>query len=97
MFEIIRAWYHRRKKLKDVYHKHYLLGKMLCAFTYRVLDRVKLDNHTDATLSTFNLMLDETRAVIWKHSTNLNNISVRDRDLGNEFISQEVTTHSKAA
>ena len=97
MFERILAWYHRRKKLKDVYHKHYLIGQMLCAFTYRVIDRIKLDDHADVTLSTFNQMLDEMRALIWKHSTNLNNISVQDRDKGNGFISQEVDTQSKAA
>ena len=97
MLRNIKMWYCRRKMLKDVYHKHHLIGQMLCAFTYRVIDRIKLDDHVDVTLSTFNQMLDEIRAVIWKHSTNLNNISVQDRDKGNGFISQEVDTQSKAA
>lgn len=97
MFKCIRAWHHRRKTLKDVYHKHQLIGQMLCAFTYRVIVRIKLDDHVDITLSTFDQMLDEMRAVIWKHSTNLNNVSVQDRDKGNEVISQEIDTHNKAA
>lgn len=93
MFEIIRAWYHKRMLLRDIRYKHNLLGKMLRTFTFRVLDRVK-DDHADVTLSTFNQMVIDVSALIDKHNGNLSNIEVKMELKGNEFISQEVARYN---
>jgi len=77
MFEGIRIWYHRRRTLKDIQYKHYLLRKMIAGFTDRVIIRIKLDEQADATLATFNQMLDDVRGVIVKHNSALSDISAR--------------------
>lgn len=76
MFEGIRSWYCRQKTLKDIRYKHYLLQKMICAFSDRVAIRIKLDEHANGTLLTFNQMLNDVRGVIVKHNSALNNILV---------------------
>lgn len=76
MFEGIRSWHCRLKTLKAIRYKHCLLQKMICVFSDRVAIRIKLDEHADGTLSTFNQMLDDVRGVIVKHNSALNNVSV---------------------
>lgn len=87
MLRNIRIWYCRRTAPKDLRYQHSLIHQMIDAFTDQVIIRIKV-NDTAVALSTFDQMLDEVRAIIFKHSNKL-----RDR----AFISQEVGTHSKTA
>jgi hypothetical protein len=69
---------------------------MIGAFSDRVVIRIKLDEHADCALSTFNQMLDDVRGVIVKHNSALTNVSV-DTEFKALNISQEIDTHSKAS
>lgn len=87
IFMRIMLWYWRRKILKDVRYVPSQIHAMIDVFVDRVVVRIKRkeeDNeHREAVLSTFALMLDEVRAVVKKHNDALSAIS------GNRELSLE--------